>query len=62
VNPEASIEVRGETKHVRAETVTGDARERLWGAAVASFGGYAGYQMRAEREIPVVRLQPVDSP
>jgi deazaflavin-dependent oxidoreductase (nitroreductase family) len=58
-NPEVDIEVRGKTKHVRAETVTGAARDRLWNAAVASFGGYAGYQMRAQREIPVVRLQPI---
>ena len=60
-NPEADVEVRGQTKHVRAETVTGAARERLWNATVTSFGGYAGYQMRAEREIPVVRLQPIDN-
>ena len=59
-NPEADVDVRGKKKHVRAETVTGSARDRLWNAAVTSFGGYAGYQMRAVREIPVVRLRPID--
>jgi deazaflavin-dependent oxidoreductase (nitroreductase family) len=57
--PETDIEVRGRKKRVRAETVTGADRDRLWNAAVASFGGYAGYQMRAQREIPVVRLRPI---
>jgi deazaflavin-dependent oxidoreductase (nitroreductase family) len=58
-NPNTEVEVRGRTKHVRAETVSGADRDRLWNAAVASFPGYAAYQSRAEREIPVVRLQPI---
>jgi deazaflavin-dependent oxidoreductase (nitroreductase family) len=59
-NPAAEIEVRGRRKPVRAETVTGPERERLWKAAVASYAGYAAYQRRAEREIPVVRLHVVE--
>ena len=58
--PEALVVVRGKEKHVHAETVSGAPRDLLWNAAVTSFGGYAGYQMRAEREIPVVRLRPID--
>jgi deazaflavin-dependent oxidoreductase (nitroreductase family) len=57
-NPEAEIDVRGKRKTVTAETVTGEERERLFNAAVASFAGYRAYQMRTQREIPVVRLRP----
>ena len=59
-HPDAEVEVRGRRRPVRAETVTGAERDRLWRQAVASYGGYAGYQARAEREIPVVRLAPLD--
>lgn len=59
-DPEADIEVRGRRKRVRAETVAGTERERLWNAAVASYAGYAAYQRRAEREIPVVRLRVIE--
>jgi deazaflavin-dependent oxidoreductase (nitroreductase family) len=57
-HPDAEVEIAGRRKPVRAETVTGDDRDRLWRQAVGSFGGYAGYQARTEREIPVVRLTP----
>ena len=60
-HPDAEVEVGGRRKPVRAETVTGDERDRLWRQAVRSFGGYAGYQARTDREIPVVRLAPVRS-
>ena len=59
--PEVEIEVGGRRRPARAETVTGDDRERLWRQAVGSFGGYAGYQARTTRQIPVVRLVPTDS-
>ena len=59
--PDAEIEIGGRRRPVRAETVTGDDRDRLWRQAVEAFGGYAGYQTRTDREIPVVRLAPAPS-
>jgi F420H(2)-dependent quinone reductase len=59
-HPDTEIEVRGRRRQVRAETVTGSDRDRLWRQAVGTFGGYAGYQARTDREIPVVRLVPAD--
>ena len=56
--PDAEIEVGGRRRPVRAETVTGEERDRLWQRAVQSYGGYAGYQARTGREIPIVRLVP----
>jgi deazaflavin-dependent oxidoreductase (nitroreductase family) len=60
-HPDADVEIGGHRRPVRAETVTGDERDRLWRQAVLSFGGYAGYQARIDREIPVVRLAPAPS-
>jgi deazaflavin-dependent oxidoreductase (nitroreductase family) len=57
-DPNADVDLAGRTKAVRAETVSGSDRDRLWRAAVQSYPGYTGYQMRASREIPVVRLVP----
>jgi F420H(2)-dependent quinone reductase len=60
-DPNAEVDVNGRRSRVRAETVTGAERERLWRQAVASYGGYAGYQARTDRQIPVVRLSPTRS-
>jgi deazaflavin-dependent oxidoreductase (nitroreductase family) len=58
---DALVDVAGTRTAVRAETVTGPDRDRLWRGAVGSYGGYAGYQARTSREIPVVRLVPSES-
>lgn len=55
---DAEVQVGGRRSRVKAETVTGDERERLWRQAVRSYAGYAGYQARTDRQIPVVRLSP----
>ena len=60
-DPHADVDVGGRRLRVRAETVTGDERDRLWRQAVRSYGGYAGYQARTDRQIPVVRLSPTRS-
>ena len=60
-HPDAEVDVAGRRRPVRAETVAGAERDRLWRQAVQSFGGYAGYQARTDREIPVVRLTPARS-
>jgi F420H(2)-dependent quinone reductase len=55
-DPEASIEVEGETIPVRATIATPEEKNVLWPKAVAAYKGYAGYQRRTERDIPVVIL------
>jgi deazaflavin-dependent oxidoreductase (nitroreductase family) len=56
--PQAWVEVAGARRPVRATTVAGGERDRLWRQAVRSYPGYLAYQRRAAREIPVVRLVP----
>jgi deazaflavin-dependent oxidoreductase (nitroreductase family) len=55
-DPEATIQVRAETIPVRAETATGEDRERLWSLMAEVWPAYNDYQARTERQIPVVVL------
>ncbi len=59
VHPEAELRRGTRTQRVRTRTATGAERERLWRAAVATYAGYADYQRRTDREIPVVVCEPV---
>ena len=45
---------------VRPESLTGDERERVWRRIVAIAPGVAEYQRKTDRQLPVVRLTPVD--
>jgi deazaflavin-dependent oxidoreductase (nitroreductase family) len=55
-NPEATIEVPGETVPVRASTADGEERTRLWSLMVEVWPAYEDYQANTDREIPVVVL------
>lgn len=41
-----------------ARVATADERARLWPQVTATYKGYAGYQRRTDREIPLVLLDP----
>jgi F420H(2)-dependent quinone reductase len=55
-NPDASIELEGETIPVRARIATPEEKKALWPKATAAYKGYDGYQRRTSRDIPVVIL------
>ena len=57
-NPDTTLQIGSERRAVRARTATAEERERLWPEVVAMYQGYAGYQRRTEREIPLVILEP----
>jgi deazaflavin-dependent oxidoreductase (nitroreductase family) len=59
-NPEAEVQVGTKRVKVRARTVTGEERKRLWQEALKFWPPYADYQRKTEREIPVVVLDPVN--
>ena len=42
--------------HVKAESLHSAERDALWKKIVAEAPGYAEYQVKTDREIPVVRL------
>jgi deazaflavin-dependent oxidoreductase (nitroreductase family) len=54
--PEATIEVKGDTVPVVATTADSDERSRLWALMTEVWPDYDEYQAKTEREIPVVVL------
>ena len=59
-HPSALIQVNNRRLRVKAETASAGARASLWPQLTAMYPGYAGYQARTRREIPVVILRPAD--
>ncbi len=57
-NPDTEVQVGSERRCVHARVANPDERERLWPMALKVYGGYADYQKRAERQIPLVVLEP----
>lgn len=57
-NPDAHVQVKGESFAVHARTAEGEERARLWELMVHGYPPYAEYQARTERRIPVVVLEP----
>ncbi|MFL6203871.1 MAG: nitroreductase family deazaflavin-dependent oxidoreductase [Acidimicrobiales bacterium] len=57
-DPDVEITDAGTTKPYRARTATAEEKLELWPQIVASYKGYAGYQKRTGRDIPVVICEP----
>jgi deazaflavin-dependent oxidoreductase (nitroreductase family) len=62
VHPAATIEIGGVTREVVARDLKGEERERYYHRAVDIYPGFTLYQRRAQREIPVLALDPVQGP
>jgi deazaflavin-dependent oxidoreductase (nitroreductase family) len=52
--PDVEITIDGETRPFRARTASPSEKAELWPKVVAAYKGYAGYQKRTTRDIPVV--------
>jgi deazaflavin-dependent oxidoreductase (nitroreductase family) len=59
-NPQVSVEVGGDTRKVTARVAEGDERERIWSRQKELLAGFADYEQRTTRQIPVIILEPVD--
>lgn len=57
--PEAHVRVDARRIPVVARTTVGAERARWWAAAQRAYEGYTVYQSRTDRQIPVVRLEPI---
>ena len=57
-DPEVTITMGGRTFDAVAREATSDERAALWPRIVQSYKGYAGYEQRTDREIPVVICTP----
>lgn len=56
-HPDVTAEVGTETRRFRARVATGDERDRLWSRQKVDQPGFADYETRTDREIPVVILE-----
>lgn len=52
------IEVDGRTVAVTAEQLHGSEREEAWQQIIAAAHRFAGFQVKTDRELPVIRLTP----
>jgi deazaflavin-dependent oxidoreductase (nitroreductase family) len=57
-NPEVRVTIAGTTRAMIARTATEEERAKPWPQITSTFKGYAPYQNRTERQIPVVILEP----
>ena len=57
-NPEVEITMSGRTRRMKARTAGAEEKAELWPRVVAAYKGYAGYQTKTDRDIPVVVLEP----
>lgn len=57
-NPDVKVEIGTETRRFRARVSTGEERARIWSKQKGDFPGFADYESKTDREIPVVILEP----
>lgn len=59
VDPDVEMSMRGRGRQkMRARVATAEEKARLWPQVTAAYRGYAGYQQRTDRDIPIVILEP----
>jgi deazaflavin-dependent oxidoreductase (nitroreductase family) len=54
--PDVGVKIGRRTRRMTARRATPEERERLWPRVVAGYAGYAAYQAKTSREIPLVIL------
>jgi len=59
-DPQVEVQVEGSRWRAVATELDEPERSEWWRRAVAAFDGYADYQERTSRVIPIVRLTPQD--
>src|SRR5829696_5372714 len=60
-NPEVRVTIAGSTRTMIARIATEEEKDELWPQIISVFEGYARYQKRTERQIPVIILEPPGS-
>jgi deazaflavin-dependent oxidoreductase (nitroreductase family) len=57
-NPDTTVQIRTDTRAVRAHTASPEEHARLWPRLVELYADFDVYQQCTDREIPVVVLEP----
>jgi deazaflavin-dependent oxidoreductase (nitroreductase family) len=60
-NPRVRAEIGTETVELTARVADPQTRERIWAAQKGAYPGFADYERKTARQIPVVILEPVRS-
>jgi len=60
-NPEVTVQGDGRTERMVARVLEPDERDAMWPVVTRTYKGYAGYERRTDRRIPVVELVPAGS-
>ena len=58
-NENVTVEIEGDARAMRARSATPGEKAALWPRLVSMYKGYATYQQRTTRDIPVVICTPV---
>ena len=58
-HPRVTAEIGTRTVDLRARVAEGDEREKIWSAQKAAYPGFADYEQKTTRQIPVIILEPV---
>lgn len=56
--PEIELTMAGQRRPMRARTASAEEKAALWPRVVAAYKGYAGYQRRTKRDIPLIICEP----
>jgi deazaflavin-dependent oxidoreductase (nitroreductase family) len=57
-NPQVTVQTKDEVTMAVAEEADSDLRNQLWNKLIVLTPGYAAYEKRTTRDIPMVILQP----
>jgi len=58
--PRVEVDFKGQgSRPMRARVANADERAELWPLVTKDHGNYAAYQRKTDREIPLVRLEPM---
>jgi deazaflavin-dependent oxidoreductase (nitroreductase family) len=58
-HPRVTAEIGTSTVELLARVAEGAERERIWAAQKAAYAGFADYERKTTRQIPVIILEPV---
>ena len=57
-NPDVELTMNGKRRKMKAHVASPEERAELWPEVTGKYKGYAQYQTRTDREIPLVILEP----
>lgn len=60
--PEVTVQREGRTEATVARVLSAEERAEIWPVVTRTYKGYAAYEKKTEREIPVVELVPATPP